>query len=289
MAAYRGSRGNEIENIKKNLSGTRSGTPSYLGDPDHETEHKKYATELVCQLEIVTIRNPQLAQYVKWVLFELFVLSFCSFGSSYLDIFISEYSLETVLAELARCLRQFPNLHTVQIDVDDHVVGSFRRGRSWEIFEQTFKNYSYPQIRNVFVMFYSVPIIASCPQAQHVGFTRNWSMTRNKSCRKNILRYCHHMEVLASEDFGDVFWTPYNACELSKDIWRIRNIPYISNSPDISKTTWYVFLIWKAAPYIISTNFVIYYNYTRTFIIILNFSYGTPITIRTLHCYGRKP
>jgi hypothetical protein len=55
----------KIENIKIKLSGTRSGAPSYLGDSDHETEHKKYATELVRQLEIVTIRNPQLAQYVK--------------------------------------------------------------------------------------------------------------------------------------------------------------------------------------------------------------------------------
>ena len=29
------------------------------------TSHKKYAIELVRQLEIVTIRNPQLAQYIK--------------------------------------------------------------------------------------------------------------------------------------------------------------------------------------------------------------------------------
>ena len=35
--------------------------------------HKKYATELVRQLEIVTVRNPQLAQYVKSVLFQSFV------------------------------------------------------------------------------------------------------------------------------------------------------------------------------------------------------------------------
>ena len=41
-----------------------------LEDP---TRHKTYATELVRQLEIVTIRNPQLAQYVKSVLFQLFV------------------------------------------------------------------------------------------------------------------------------------------------------------------------------------------------------------------------
>ena len=36
--------------------------------------YKKNAIELVRQLEIVTVRNPQLAQYVKSVLSELFVL-----------------------------------------------------------------------------------------------------------------------------------------------------------------------------------------------------------------------
>ena len=36
-----------------------------LKDSRTRTSHKKYATELVRQLEIVTIRNPQLAQYVK--------------------------------------------------------------------------------------------------------------------------------------------------------------------------------------------------------------------------------
>lgn len=38
---------------------------AYLSDSADATGHKKYAIELVRQLEIVTIRNPQLAQYVK--------------------------------------------------------------------------------------------------------------------------------------------------------------------------------------------------------------------------------
>ena len=40
--------------------------------PSYSTDYKlvkKYATELIRQLEIVTIRNPQLAQDVKWVSF----------------------------------------------------------------------------------------------------------------------------------------------------------------------------------------------------------------------------
>jgi hypothetical protein len=45
-------------------NGTRT-TTAYLSDHMDATGHKKYATELVRQLEIVTIRNPLLAQYVK--------------------------------------------------------------------------------------------------------------------------------------------------------------------------------------------------------------------------------
>jgi hypothetical protein len=45
-------------------NGTRNST-TYLSDPMDATGHKKYAIELVRQLEIVTIRNPLLAQYIK--------------------------------------------------------------------------------------------------------------------------------------------------------------------------------------------------------------------------------
>jgi hypothetical protein len=131
------------------------------------------------------------------------MLSSCLLVSSYVDVFIVEYSLDTVLAELARCLSLFPNLHTVQIDV----TSSTRRRRSLgEVFERTFENYSYPQIRNVFFMFFSVPFIASCPQARRVGSTYN---SMNNSCLQTIQSNCPHLEEL--EDFGDVFWRPY-AC-----------------------------------------------------------------------------
>jgi hypothetical protein len=125
--------------------------------------------------------------------------------NSYLEIFIGPYSIETVLAELARCLSLFSNLHTVQIDVG---ASSRQRQSFGEIFEQTFKNYSYPQIRNVFVMFISLSFVASCPQARRIGFTRYWRMPR--SWLQTILGNCPHLEVL--EDFGEVFWSP-DACK----------------------------------------------------------------------------
>ena len=56
--------GMRIGNKDVTSKGTRNRT-AYLSDYTDETGHKKYAIELVRQLEIVTVRNPQLAQYVK--------------------------------------------------------------------------------------------------------------------------------------------------------------------------------------------------------------------------------
>ena len=137
---------------------------------------------------------------------------FVHFVSSYLDIFIGEkYSFTTVLAELARCLSLFQNLHTVQIDGDSN-SGSGSRRR--EIFEQTFKKYTYPQIRNVFVTDFSAIFIASCPQARRVGITTTSHIIPTFGFRSiqglhDIQSSCPHLEVF--EDFGNVFLA-YNAC-----------------------------------------------------------------------------
>ena len=121
--------------------------------------------------------------------------------NSYLDVFIGEYSAKAVLAELARCLSLFPNLHTVQIDVDQEC-----RLHLEEIFEQAFEKYSYPQIRNVFIMFSSISFVASCPQARRIGFTRNCSMSA-PLCLQSILDKCPYLEELG--DTRDVSWSSY--------------------------------------------------------------------------------
>ena len=63
----------------------------YLTNSDSRSRLAKYATELVLQLKIVTVRNPQLAQYVKSVLFELSVLQLVQ-----LWIVTLTYSLTTI-------------------------------------------------------------------------------------------------------------------------------------------------------------------------------------------------
>ena len=112
--------------------------------------------------------------------------------NSYLDIFIGSYSIETVLAELARCLALFPNLHTVQIDVVS-ALGSTRRSLGIRL-ERAFHKYSYPQIRNIFVMFASVPFIASCPQARRLGFRQPYWIPN--SFLQTTMNNCLHLEEL---------------------------------------------------------------------------------------------
>ena len=121
--------------------------------------------------------------------------------NSYLDIFIGDHLAKTVLAELARCLSLFENLHTVQIDVNQAGGDSLEK-----MFKQTFEGFSYPQIRNVFTMCSSLSFVASCPQARRVGFIRNCFCSPTSLQR--IVRYCPHLEEL--EDISDIFWTPFN-------------------------------------------------------------------------------
>ena len=110
---------------------------------------------------------------------------------------------ETVLAELARCLSLFLNLHTVQINVQNSSSG---RRSAGEIFEQTFKKYSYSQIRNVFVMQYSGSFIASCPQARRVDSSLH--STLPGSCLQTLAGNCPHPNLEVLEGFDEGHWTP---------------------------------------------------------------------------------
>ena len=56
--------------VRKGMKiGDQADTLPNLSNSSDATGHKNYAIELVRQLEIVTVRNPQLAQYVKSVFF----------------------------------------------------------------------------------------------------------------------------------------------------------------------------------------------------------------------------
>ena len=81
--------------------------------------------------------------------------------NSYLDIFTVDYSAKTILAELARCLSLFENLHTVQIDVDLDGGDPMKK-----FFKQTSKSFHILR----FAMFSScVPIYPSLYLAHRHG------------------------------------------------------------------------------------------------------------------------
>ncbi|CAA7265303.1 unnamed protein product [Cyclocybe aegerita] len=101
---------------------------------------KGYAQELVRQLEVVTIRDPSLAVHVN-----------------ILNVTVLEYSFESVMEELARCIALFPNLHTIQL----HIKAAYKH-RSFMF--NVFKQYTYPQIRTISVSSWGSPIIDSCPR-----------------------------------------------------------------------------------------------------------------------------
>ncbi|KAF8816627.1 hypothetical protein BYT27DRAFT_7127458 [Phlegmacium glaucopus] len=162
---------------------------------------QKYTVELVRQLEIVTIRNPQLAQYVNYV-----------------DVFIGEYSFSRVLAELARCLSLFSNLHTIQI----MVTWCSRRDLD-KTFERIFKKYSYPQIRNVFVISLTESFLGSCPEARRIGFRRSRASSLHR-----IVDNCPRLEAL--EDFTG-FICKGNTCRFI--IENFPNLNHITISPSI--------------------------------------------------------
>jgi hypothetical protein len=149
--------------------------------------NKRYAEELVRQLEVVTVREPSLARHVNFV-----------------NVVLTEFSLDTVLAELARCIALFPNLHTVQLCFR----GNFNKRRLVkDTFKNTFKAYQYPSIRNVFVCPVSVIFICACREARFVApitWRPTWWWARD--IFEIVLNECPALEVLGPFwlDQGDV-------------------------------------------------------------------------------------
>ncbi|KDR68727.1 hypothetical protein GALMADRAFT_231053 [Galerina marginata CBS 339.88] len=109
--------------------------------------NRVFNLELIRQLEIVTIRDPSLAEYVQVI-----------------NVEVTKYSGDAVLEELARCMTLFPQLHTVKLlTLNDSKW-------TWNITaasNKAFSKYSYPQVRTVIVAP-ATPnaLIRSCPRAR---------------------------------------------------------------------------------------------------------------------------
>ncbi|KAF8907641.1 hypothetical protein CPB84DRAFT_268957 [Gymnopilus junonius] len=134
--------------------------------------YKKYAEELVRQLEIVTIRDPSLAQHVN-----------------ILNVLVVNHSIISVLEELARCIALFPKLHTVQL--------VFRFPFTGGSVLAIFKGHQYPQIRNVCVSGESTEFLVACPNAECITPYRNKPYTY----LPRAVESCRHLRTLGSVYF----------------------------------------------------------------------------------------
>ncbi|KDR79820.1 hypothetical protein GALMADRAFT_1165011 [Galerina marginata CBS 339.88] len=103
--------------------------------------------ELVRQLEIVTVRDPSLAKSVK-----------------FLNVEVRDYSIPTVLAELARCMTLFPNLHSVKLDI------SSSKPMAVKLVGEAFSSYLYPQVHLALVSGWGIRFLRRCPSLRLANF-----------------------------------------------------------------------------------------------------------------------
>ncbi|KAF8887461.1 hypothetical protein CPB84DRAFT_1786894 [Gymnopilus junonius] len=116
-------------------------------------KERVFNVELVRQLEIITVRDPYLADYVKEI-----------------NIEVVEFSIKPVLVELARCLSLFPNLRHVKIQV---LRTNKAESSLANIVRSVFSKRKYPQIRSVGICDVSYPFLSACPEAHSVSW--RWS------------------------------------------------------------------------------------------------------------------
>ncbi|KAF9482374.1 hypothetical protein BDN70DRAFT_919158 [Pholiota conissans] len=132
---------------------------------------KKYAKELVRQLEVVTIREPALAELVK-----------------VLDVLVVDYSTRSVLAELARCIALMPNLHTIHIE--------FRIKNGGKLIPETFARYTYPQICSAYTQFEALSLLSRCPTVKALYFIKDSSALNRFLCSDKTLPSHSSLEII---------------------------------------------------------------------------------------------
>ncbi|KDR79821.1 hypothetical protein GALMADRAFT_153580 [Galerina marginata CBS 339.88] len=104
---------------------------------------RMFNAELVRQLEIVTVRDPSLAKYIKL-----------------LNVDLRDYSTPTVLAELARCIALFPNLRLVKLNVSS---SKRKTDKLDTAVGKAFSSYLYPQVDQAFVSKSAIAFLRCCP------------------------------------------------------------------------------------------------------------------------------
>ncbi|PPR02320.1 hypothetical protein CVT24_011664 [Panaeolus cyanescens] len=107
---------------------------------------KLYAQELLRQLEVVTVRDPTLAQHVH-----------------NLNVLLPSYSSVAVYQELLRSIKLLPNLNTVRLSYPN------RDGLDWKTILKNLPN-DFPQIQHAYVDKCTIPFTSMCPNLTTLSF-----------------------------------------------------------------------------------------------------------------------
>ena len=103
---------------------------------------------------------------------------------------MTKYSVDTVLAELARCIALFPNLHTVQLNFRFNL-------QEYPRVMDTFKAHQYSSVRNVFVSPVSVIFLCACPEVRMVAPMQSYNaLWWPRHYFEKVLNGCPALEVL---------------------------------------------------------------------------------------------
>jgi len=152
------------------------------------------------------------------------------FHTSFVNVLVTGYSADTVLAELARCLALFPNLHTVQLN--------FRLAGVKHRVDNPFKIYRYPSIKNAYVCPVSDMILKACPEARIVSLWKwNDSSWWPHSMFDCATRYCPALEVLGPFVFGREDMKS-GAYFLFQFILRLTLLFFYSHCKKIAQSAW---------------------------------------------------
>ncbi|GLB36748.1 putative TATA-binding protein interacting (TIP20) [Lyophyllum shimeji] len=137
-----------------------------------QVSRKSLAVELLRQLEVVTVRDPALAEYVKLV-----------------NVVITDYSCAAVIEELARCLALFENLETIQI-----LGTSDKQAPDAVHFQRAFENLIFPSIRTVVIPTYASEILKCCTGARSVSCSWPKSLSAVKEWCPDVQKVtaCHY-------------------------------------------------------------------------------------------------
>ncbi|KAJ7172942.1 hypothetical protein C8R43DRAFT_977953 [Mycena crocata] len=121
---------------------------------------RKMAMELVWHTEIVTVRNPSLAQHVRVV-----------------SVVLSVWSHDTVFPEFFHCLAQLPNLETLQVLDAPHRYRYSRgedRSTATDPIADAISGHTFQGVRTLGLHPHASAILECCPNVEHLTLHGNF-------------------------------------------------------------------------------------------------------------------